>query len=103
MEGLIDYRDVIVGWMADIFVPVCRRIHREMSRQHSPIFWQRDPGSASFKQINDFLVDTFAHLMDVAAVEARHRSTDAMRRSSDAIRLRLEDDINDILAANKVA
>jgi len=41
-------------------------------------------------------VETFAHLLDVAAVEAR-------RRSSDAMRLHLEDDLRDLLAANKVS
>ena len=99
MEGLVAYRDPIVEWMAEVFVPICRMVHREMARSSSPIYWRHDPGSRCFMQINDYLVNTFAHLLAVAAVEARHRSADAMRQSSASMRSHLEGDICDILTS----
>lgn len=103
MEGRIEYTDTTVGWMVDVFVPLCRQIHMEMARSISAVYWRRDPGSVVFKQINDFLVDTFAHLLDVSAVEARHRSADAMRQSSAAIYRHLKEDLCDLLEANNIA
>ena len=101
MEGQIAYKDSMVNWMADIFGPVCRQIHIEMGLPTSPIYWRRNPGNPVFKQVNDYLVKTFAHLLDVAALECRRRSVDDMRLSAAAMRQRLEEDISDLLVASK--
>ncbi len=68
-EGKITYRDPAVQWMAEVMIPICLAVLKEMAQPASPVNWEKSALSPAADRVNHFLVEQFRNLLNQAAMQ----------------------------------
>lgn len=65
-EGDVAFADQSVQWISGLVIVACQKVLREMEKEDSPIYWQKRTTTLLHNQLNAFLVDLFAELLQLA-------------------------------------
>ncbi len=78
-EGEINYVDERVEWMREVVVFACHHVLREMGRTFSPINWQIASFDPPFSLVNDYLIEMFENLLDIAGKTTQPPDPESLR------------------------